>query len=65
MPIEEVAAEDRLPAARSLVAAYSIVWILAFGYFWRLSRRQLEVEREVARLSRVRPTPDDEAPEAG
>ncbi len=52
VPIDELPPEDRLPAAPFLVAAYSIVWILAFGYFWLLSRRFSEVERELADLSR-------------
>ena len=56
---------ERLPAAGFLVAAYSIVWILAFGYFWRLWRRQSEVERELVRLSRARPVPDDAGPKPG
>lgn len=52
VPIDELPPEDRLPAAPFLVAAYSIVWVLAFGYFWLLSRRFSEVERELADLSR-------------
>ena len=58
VPIDEVPDEDRLPAAGFLIAAYSIVWILAFGYFWSLSRRQAEVEGELARLSRALSEPD-------
>lgn len=65
VPIGELTDVERLPAAGFLVAAYSIVWILAFGYFWRLSQRQSEVESELARLSRARPAPDAEDPEAG
>ena len=65
LPIEELTDEERLPAAGFLVAAYSIVWILAFGYFWRLSQRQSEVERELARLSRAVPDPHAEGPETG
>lgn len=53
VPIDELPEGDRLPAAGFLIVAYSIVWILAFGYFWRLSRRQSEVEGELARLSRM------------
>lgn len=52
VPIDELPPEDRLPAAPFLIAAYSIVWILAFGYFWLLSRRFSDVERELADLSR-------------
>ena len=66
VPIDELPEEDRLPAAPFLIAAYSIVWILAFGYFWLLSRRQSAVERDLAALSRRLPVPDnDDPPEAG
>ena len=52
VPIDELPAEDRLPAAPFLIAAYSIVWLLAFGYFWLLSRRLASVEQEVTDLRR-------------
>lgn len=65
VPIDELPDEDRLPAAPFLIAAYSIVWLLAFGYFWLLSRRQAEVERDLVDLARRRPIPDDDdSPEA-
>ena len=60
VPIDELPEEDRLPAAPFLITAYSIVWILAFGYFWLLSRRQAAVEQDLAELSRRRPVPDDD-----
>ena len=62
VPIDELPEEDRLPAAPFLITAYSIVWILAFGYFWLLSRRQADVERDLAELARRRPVPDDDDP---
>jgi CcmD family protein len=62
VPIDELPEEDRLPAAPFLIAAYSIVWILAFGYFWLLSRRQADVERDLAELARRRPVQDDDDP---
>jgi CcmD family protein len=52
LPIDELPEEDRLPAAPFLIAAYSIVWILAFGYFWSLTRRFAVVERDLAGLTR-------------
>ena len=52
VPIDELPEEDRLPAAPFLIAAYSIVWILAFGYFWSLTRRFAVVERDLAGLTR-------------
>ena len=62
VPIDELPDEDRLPAAPFLITAYAIVWILAFGYFWLLSRRQADVERDLAELARRRPVPDDDDP---
>jgi CcmD family protein len=62
VPIDELPEEDRLPAAPFLITAYSIVWILAFGYFWLLSRRQADVERDLAELARRRPVQDDDDP---
>ena len=62
VPIDELPPEDRLPAAPFLVAAYSIVWVLAFGYFWLLSRRQADVERDLADLARRRPPADGDDP---
>ena len=53
VPIAELPEADRLPAAPFLVAAYSVVWILAFGYFWLLSRRFSEVEQDLAELKNV------------
>ena len=52
VPIDELPPEDRLPAAPFLVAAYSIVWLLAFGYLWGLSRRLSGVEQDVEDLRR-------------
>ena len=59
MPIDELPPEDRLPAAPFLIAAYSIVWILAFGYFWSLARRFSAVERDLAGLARRADERDD------
>ena len=52
VPIDELPLEDRLPAAPFLVAAYSIIWILAFGYMWLIANRLTAAEREIAELSR-------------
>ena len=56
VPIDELPEEDRLPAAPFLIAAYSVVWLLAFGYFWRLSQRLDSVEQDIQDLQR-RPGP--------
>ena len=63
VPIDQLPEEDRLPAAPFLIAAYSIVWILAFGYFWSLTRRMEAVERDLAGLAgRVGDGGDEEQP---
>ncbi|MCY3844528.1 MAG: CcmD family protein [Acidobacteria bacterium] len=63
VPIDQLPEEDRLPAAPFLIAAYSIVWILAFGYFWSLTRRMEVVERDLAGLARrVGDRGDEEQP---
>ena len=63
VPIDQLPEEDRLPAAPFLIAAYSIVWILAFGYFWSLTRRMEVVERDLAGLARrVGDGADEEQP---
>ena len=63
VPIDELPEGDRLPAAPFLIAAYSLVWIFAFGYFWMLSRRLSSVERELADLTRRNGVSIDEEPE--
>lgn len=63
VPIDQLPEEDRLPAVPFLIAAYSIVWILAFGYFWSLTRRMEVVERDLAGLARrVGDGADEEQP---
>lgn len=63
VPIDELPETDRLPAAPFLIAAYSLVWIFVFGYYWMLSRRLSSVERELAELMRRNDTFIDEEPE--
>ena len=36
-----------------LFAAYSVVWIVLFAYFFSLSRRHRRLERELESLRRV------------
>ena len=52
VPIDELPQEDRLPAAPFLIAAYSIIWVLAFGYMWLIGSRLAATEREIAELFR-------------
>jgi CcmD family protein len=50
VPIEELPAQDQLPAAPLLVAAYSFVVLALFGYVVSLARRLTGVQRELERL---------------
>jgi len=50
--MDEVPAEDQLPAAPLLAAAYAVVWAIAIGYLWTIWRRIGSVERELADVSR-------------
>ncbi|MEO2194800.1 MAG: hypothetical protein ABGY72_01755, partial [bacterium] len=34
VPMDDVPAEEQLPAAPLLAAAYIVVWVLAIGYLW-------------------------------
>jgi CcmD family protein len=50
VPISELPAEDQLPAAPLLIAAYSFVMVVFFVYVLSLARRLTSVQREVDRL---------------
>ncbi len=51
VPIDELEAEDQLPAAPLLVGAYSFAWFAMFVYLWSIWRRLARVERELAHLA--------------
>jgi CcmD family protein len=52
VPIDQLAPEDRLPAAPLLIAAYGFVWVALLGYLWSVWRRVQSVEREVRDVGR-------------
>jgi CcmD family protein len=52
VPIDQLPPEDQLPAAPLLITAYAVIWLLAFWYFWSISRRQSLVQQELDELSR-------------
>ena len=43
----------RVDPLHFLFAAYSVVWIVLFAYFFSLSRRHRRLERELESLRRV------------
>ena len=50
IPIDELPAQDQLPAAPLLVAAYSFVVLALFAYVVSVARRMATVQRELERL---------------
>jgi CcmD family protein len=50
VPINQLPAQDQLPAAPLLVAAYSFVMLMLFTYVLSVARRLTAVDQEVKRL---------------
>lgn len=55
VPIDQLPPEEKLPAGRFLVAAYSIVWIGMTFYVWTVWRRLARVEQELTRVAARKP----------
>ena len=53
MPLSELPADDQLPAAPLLIAAYVFVWIAMLAYVVSLWRRLGKVERDLSELSQL------------
>ncbi len=52
VPVEDLPAEEGLPAAPLLIAAYTVVWVVAMLYLFSIWRRLGRVEQEIADVSR-------------
>jgi CcmD family protein len=52
VPIDQLPADEKLPAARFLIAAYAVAWVAVVGYLWSILRRLGRVEREIADVRR-------------
>ena len=52
VPIDQLPQDEKLPAARLLITAYSVAWIAVAGYLWSIWQRLGRVEREMAEVSR-------------
>ena len=52
VPIDELPAQEQLPAAPLLIAAYSVAWVLVAGYLFSIWRRMGRVEHELAEIGR-------------
>jgi len=51
VPISELPADEKLPAAPLLIAAYAVVWIVLAVYVWTLWRRFLRAEQDLKQLA--------------
>ncbi len=47
VPLKDVPPTEQLPAARLVMAAYSVAWIVIAGYIFLLWRRLSRVEQEI------------------
>lgn len=52
VPASSVQGQEHLPAAPLVITAYSIVWLLVFGYLWSIWRRIARAEQDLAEVSR-------------
>ena len=52
VPVDEIPAEEQIPAINLIAAAYGFVWIAVVGYVWSLGRRLQRAEADLAVLER-------------
>jgi CcmD family protein len=52
VPVDQLPPGDKLPAARYLIAAYSVAWLLVAGYLFSIWQRLGRVEQEIADVNR-------------
>ena len=52
MPIDQLQPKEQLPAAPLVMAAYSVAWLVIFGYVWSIWQRLSQVEQEIASVSK-------------
>jgi hypothetical protein len=51
VPISELPADEKLPAAPLLIAAYAVVWIVLAVYVWTLWKRFWRAEQDLKSLA--------------
>jgi CcmD family protein len=51
MPVKTLPAQEQLPAATLVMAAYGFVWAALLVYVWTIWRRLMKIEREMHDLS--------------
>lgn len=52
VPVDQLPAQEHLPAARFVMTAYAIAWAAVFAYLWSIWRRLGRVERDIADVRR-------------
>ncbi len=52
VPVDQLPADEALPAAPLLIAAYAIAWVAVLVYLWSIWQRLSRVERELGEVSR-------------
>jgi CcmD family protein len=52
VPIDQLPPGDQLPAARFLIIAYAVAWVLVAVYLFSIWQRLGRVEREIADVTR-------------
>ena len=58
VPADSLPAQEQMPAAPLVIAAYSIVWALVCIYVWSVWRRIQRAERDLAEVRRQIPAGD-------
>ena len=48
VPIDQLPAQETIPASRLLLTAYAFVWVALTGFVWSVSRRLRQVEHDLA-----------------
>jgi CcmD family protein len=52
LPIDQLPPGEQLPAARFLIIAYAVAWVVVAAYLYSIWQRLGQVEREIADVSR-------------
>jgi CcmD family protein len=52
VPIDQLQPREELPAAPLVMAAYSVAWLVIFGYVWSIWRRLSQVEQEIVSVGK-------------
>lgn len=52
VPIDQLPADEKLPAAPLVIAAYAVAWVVVAVYLWSIRQRLARVEREMGDVAR-------------